>query len=483
MGNSDMSWSDLLPISPLLIISITIVWLLLQVCIQRSRVGSVAITVLGLGLALVVNWQFYPAQNIAVTALLAADPISALFNLLIFVSAISVALFHHQYAEDFQDVQEEFYLLLLLSVLGALTLVMATHVATLVLGLELLSLSSIAMLAYSRDRKQCMEAAFKYLVLSAAASAFLLFGLALMYLQTGTLMLQEMILSASNSDNRLLFLMAMVMLLVGIGYKLSLVPFHWWTPDVYQGAPLSSGMMMATLSKAAVFAILMKIVFAIGDNLIQELHQLLAILAVTSMLLGNLLALKQDNLKRILAYSAVAHMGYVLVAAIVGLKLENSLVLEGAIYYLFAYMLASITLFASLASMSKLSDAQDCETLDSVQGLFWRSPWITTGMILGLLSMAGMPITVGFVAKFYLLNVAVESQAWWLLGAMVVGSGIGIYYYLRWIFAMLKSSAVPAKANLSPVNTLWLASMAGMLLVMGILPGLVGDVLTRVLSS
>ncbi|XOV79589.1 MAG: NADH-quinone oxidoreductase subunit N [Aestuariibacter sp.] len=478
-----MNWSDLIPIAPLLIVSLTVLLLLAHICWRRSRLMGAAITTAGLVTAMMVNWFYYPEATLQVTQLLAADPVSALFNLLILVSAISVTLFHHQYSERYDEVQEEFYLLLLLATVGALVLVSATHVATLVLGLELLSLSSIAMLAYSREREQCMEAAFKYLILSAAASAFLLFGLALIYLQAGSLLLGDMLQAALHSEGHLLFLLAMAMVLTGVGYKLSLVPFHWWTPDVYEGAPLSAGLMLATLSKVAVFAILMKMVMALGNNLSNEIYQLLAILAITSMVLGNVLALKQDNLKRILAFSAVAHMGYVLVAAIVALKLDNQLILQGAIYYLFAYILASITLFAILTSMSGLEQKQDCETLDAIEGLFWRAPWLATGMILALLSLAGMPITIGFVAKFYVLNIAVESQAWWLVTAMIVGSGIAIFYYLRWIFTLLKPSNIREKARISPLNFVWLFGVGSMLLVIGVLPGLVGNILNQVLGG
>jgi NADH-quinone oxidoreductase subunit N len=478
-----MSWSDLVPIAPLLLVSLTVLMVLLQVCWKRSRFMGVTITLVGLTAALLVNWLYYPADMIQVTQLLAADPVSALFNLLILVSAISVALFHHQYSEHANEVQEEFYLLLLLATVGSLVLVAATHAATVVLGLELLSLSSIAMLAYSRDREQCLEAAFKYVILSAAASAFLLFGLALVYLQAGSLMISDMLQAALDSDGQLLFMFAMVMIITGLGYKLSLVPFHWWTPDVYEGAPLSAGLMLATLSKVAVFAILMKIVMAFGHNLTDELYRLLAIVAIASMILGNLLALKQENVKRIMAFSAIAHMGYVLVAAIVALKLENQLILQGAIYYLFAYILASITLFAILTSMSGLEQPKDCETLTSLQGLFWRSPWMAAGMILALLSLAGMPITIGFVAKFYVLNIAVESQLWWLVSAMIVGSGIGIFYYLRWIFTLLKPSESESRARIYPVNFVWLFSVGSMLLIIGVLPGLVGNILSRVLGG
>jgi NADH-quinone oxidoreductase subunit N len=213
-----------------------------------------------------------------------------------------------------------------------------------------------------------------------------------------------------------------------------------------------------------------------------DMVRMLSWMAIASMLLGNWLALQQQSIKRLMAYSAIAHMGYVLVAGIIAMGIDDSLVLEGASYYLLAYLVASILIFAVLSLLSKLDDPQDVDQLPQLQGLFWQHPWLASIMTLGFLSLAGMPITIGFIGKFYVLTLAVKLSAWWLIAAMLVGSAVGLYYYLRVIFTLF--APAQSEIHLAPgayITKIWIGIIAAGLLLLGILPGLLGDQLRSIL--
>mgnify|MGYP003641246606 FL=1 len=211
--------------------------------------------------------------------------------------------------------------------------------------------------------------------------------------------------------------------------------------------------------------------------------RMLSWMAIASMLLGNWLALQQRSLKRLMAYSAIAHMGYVLVAGVIAMGIDHSLVLEGASYYLLAYLVASILIFAVLTLLSKLDEQQDLDDLPQLQGLFWQHPWLASVMTLAFLSLAGMPITIGFIGKFYLLTLAVKLSAWWLVTTMLVGSAVGLYYYLRVIFTLF----APLQRDIQQtsgayLSKMWIGVITAGLLLLGILPGLLGDELRRILA-
>ena len=239
------------------------------------------------------------------------------------------------------------------------------------------------------------------------------------------------------------------MILAGLGFKLSVVPFHMWTPDVYQGAPTPVTAFLATVSKGAVFVALSR--FYLEAELYQydTLIAALSVVAVTSMLAGNWLALRQNNIKRLLAYSSIAHFGYLLVA-LIAISIAQSiaqaqLISDAVTFYLTAYILTTLAAFAVVAQLSGEDDGKSM--IGAYDGLFWRHPVQALGLTVALLSFAGIPLTAGFIGKFYLINVAIESQLWFLLVALVLGSAIGIYYYLRFIFAMSKTSATIVKTQ------------------------------------
>lgn len=475
-----MSLSELALLWPVLIISAGILVLMLQAAWQRHNglTQSLAVTTLFMALgALIIQ---YPSGMTPITLLFEYEPIGGFFSLLLLMVGISVALLQGPYmGKHSQEVAEEFYMLLLLSCLGAMLLVMSRHVASVILSIELMSLSMLAMLAYNRQRKLALEGAMKYLLLSGAATSVLLLGFALLYATSGQLLLVNML----QSPMSLLAKGGFVLVLAGLAFKLSLVPLHFWTPDVYQGAPVNSTLLLTSLSKAAVFALFIKLVLLVPPEFEADMVRMLSWMAIASMLLGNWLALQQRSLKRLMAYSAIAHMGYVLVAGVIAMGIDHSLVLEGASYYLLAYLVASIMIFAVLTLVSKLDDQQDLDDLPQLQGLFWQHPWLASIMTLAFLSLAGMPITVGFIGKFYLLTLAVKLSAWWLVAAMLIGSAVGLYYYLRVIFTLFAPSQNEIhQAPGAYLSKIWIGIITAGLLILGILPGLLGDELRSILA-
>ena len=475
-----MSIQELWLLLPVLIISAGILVLMLQASWKRSCYLAQGICLVTLFLALAALINNYPTDVKTITILFEYEPIGGFFSLLLLMVGISVALLQGPYmGANSKEVAEEFYLLLLLSCLGAMLLVMSRHIGSVILSIELMSLSMLAILAYNRERKLALEGAMKYLLLSGAATSVLLMGFALLYASSGQMMLVDML----QSPMGLMAKSGFVLVLAGLAFKLSLVPLHFWTPDVYQGAPVNSTLLLTTLSKAAVFALFIKLILLVPTDFEADMVRMLSWMAIASMLLGNWLALQQQSLKRLMAYSAIAHMGYVLVAGVIAMGIDHSLVLEGVSYYLLAYLVASILIFAVLTLLSRLDDQQDLDELPQLQGLFWQHPWLATIMTIAFLSLAGMPITIGFIGKFYLLTLAVKLSAWWLVTTMLVGSAVGLYYYLRVIFTLF----APAKSDMPQaqgayLSKIWIGLIAASLLLLGILPGLLGDQLRSILS-
>lgn len=465
------SFSDLIPLLPLLIATATVVIAMLAVGIKRSYLVTAAIVISGLLLAALSAFSLF-GTSVQVTPLLIVDQYSLLFTLVSCLAAAAIAVLSFPYFYQLADDKDEYYLLLGLATIGAIVLVSSNHFVSLLLGLETLSMSLYGMIAYplhSKDTsKYPLEAAVKYLVLSAAASAIMLFGIALIYAQTGSLSFSALPVSEFEG----FAVVAVLMLIAGIAFKLSLAPFHLWTPDVYEGAPLPATSYLASLGKVGIFVVLLRYVEISGALAASGVVAVLSLLAVVSILLGNLLALLQANLKRILAYSSIAHMGYVLVAVIASSVVESQLAIEAVSFYLLAYCIMTLGAFGVASVVS--SSEKEFDVVFDYRGLFWREPWLAAIFTAMLLSLAGIPLTVGFIGKFYLFFVAVEADLWVLLAAMVIGSGIGLYYYLRIVYRMLMPPKGEAEYRIAGIESLTsyavLALLFLLLLGFGIYP-------------
>jgi NADH-quinone oxidoreductase subunit N len=345
--------------------------------------------------------------------------------------------------------------------------------------MEMLGISLYAMIAYpvhaSKIAKFPLEAAIKYLIMSGVASAVMLFGMALIYAGTGTFEFAGLAAATRTLDLGLqpLMLIGYLLIIAGIAFKLSLVPFHMWTPDVYEGAPLPVTAYLATVSKAGMVAVALRLLLAAEAFNFGQLTVVLSLLAAASMIFGNLLAVMQSNLKRLLAYSSIAHLGYLLVVVIAAAAVPDLLSVESVSYYMTAYFLTSLGGFAVLSALS--NSGKELDSITDLQGLFWRSPWLASVMITMLLSLAGIPLTAGFIGKFYIFTTGVEGQLWFLLTVLIIGSAIGLYYYLRLIYTMMQEphgtlKDDPATAALPMGLNAVMAAMTLAIIYLGVYP-------------
>ncbi|HTF61559.1 MAG TPA: NADH-quinone oxidoreductase subunit N [Edaphobacter sp.] len=467
-----MSHADFVALFPLMIVSATAVILMLSIAIRRNHRTAAAISLIGLAAGL-GSLPF--ASSVAprqVTGFLILDSYSFLYMAILLIASVFVFLFSYDYLNRRQEQREEFYLLVLLATTGAMVLAASSNFASFFLGLELLSVSLYALIAYIRTERVAIEAGIKYLVLAASSSSVLLFGLALIYSESGSMKLSQFtaITSSTGQTSSVLLLTGLMLTLTGIGFKLAVVPFHLWTPDVYEGAPLPVTAFIATVSKGGMFALLLRWFNPQGEGPAGASGLVLSIIAIASMLTGNLLALRQTNVKRILAYSSIAHMGYLLVALLAG----GTLGAPAATYYLMAYL---VTILGAFGTMTILSGSRsEASSLDSYRGLFWRRPLVAAAFTIMLLSLAGIPLTAGFLGKFYILTAGASQSRWVLLFTLVVSSTIGLFYYLRILVVMYAQPVEPATAKDSSTQplplpaTLALAALTGLVFLLGIVP-------------
>jgi len=427
----DFTLQHLIALLPLLVTSLTAIVVMLAIAARRNHAMTFILSVVGLNLALLSLIPALEVGPIEVTPLLLIDAFACYYMGLVLAASLACITLIHAYlggnsGKGYPGNREELYLLVLLSAAGGLVLVSAQHLAGLFIGLELLSVPTYGMIAYAFFNKRSLEAGIKYMVLSAAGSAFLLFGMALLYAESGNLGFADIGASLAQESSQLVQI-GIGMMLIGLAFKLSLVPFHLWTPDVYEGAPAPVAAFLATASKVAVFAVLLRL-YQISPAMSGGwLSDLLTLIAIASILFGNLLALLQNNLKRLLGYSSIAHFGYLLVALVA----SKGLAVEAVGVYLATYVLTSLGAFGVITLMSTPYSGRDADALYEYRGLFWRRPYLTAVLTVMMLSLAGIPLTAGFIGKFYVIAAGVEAQLWWLLGAMVLGSAIGVFYYLR----------------------------------------------------
>ncbi|MEN5032481.1 NADH-quinone oxidoreductase subunit NuoN [Pseudomonas sp. Ps21-P2] len=461
----DLTIQHFIALAPLLITSITVVVVMLGIAWRRSHSQSFLLTVAGLNLALL---SIYPALKVAplvVTPLLQIDSFACLYMGIILVSTLACVTLAHAYLGEgkagYPGNREELYLLILMAAAGGLVLVAAQHLASLFIGLELLSVPVYGLVAYAFFNKRSLEGGIKYMVLSAAGSAFLLFGMALLYAESGSLGFSEIgkAIAATGMPSPIASL-GLGMMLVGLGFKLSLVPFHLWTPDVYEGAPAPVAAFLATASKVAVFGVLVRLFQISPAATSGVLTDVMSVIAVASILVGNLLALTQNNLKRLLGYSSIAHFGYLMIAMVA----SKGMAVEAINVYLVTYVLTSLGAFGVVTLMSSPYSGRDADAMFEYRGLFWRRPYLTAVMTVMMLSLAGIPLTTGFIGKFYIIATGVEAHLWWLTGSLVVGSAIGVFYYLRVMVTLyLQDSKI--QRHDAPFN--W-AQRAGGVMLLGI---------------
>ena len=465
---------DVVAILPLLIMTAAPVALMIVIAVRRSHAACFVLSTAAVVAALLfVPFALSSAPRQA-TPLLIIDAYALFFTALILLAGLSVLLLSFDYLKIHEESREEFYVLLLTACLGSMILAASSHFASFFLGLEVLSVSLYTLIAYLRINALCIEAGLKYLILAAFSSAIVLFGMALVYARSGTLALSGVALAMSAAGADPALTAGTVMIIVGIGFKLAVVPFHMWAPDVYEGAPAPVAGLVATVSKGAVFAFLLRYFMEPGSAGGSVLAVIFTGIAVLSMFAGNLLALFQDNVKRLLAYSSIAHMGYLLVAFLASGPHRVMV----AIFYLAAYFVTTLGAFGIVTVLSE--GGRDADALEDYRGLFHRRPWIAGIFTAMLLSLAGIPLTAGFIGKFFMIAAGVVSSRWLLVASLVITSAMGLFYYLRVIVA-LYTPATPSAADIVPIRPLGkitLAVLVALLLGLGVYPGPVTDLIS-----
>ena len=469
-----MNGTDLLALAPMLVLSMGCVLVMLSIAWRRSNLQTAGVTGISMILSLAALIPALSRPDMRVAPLFLFDGYFVFACALVLFSALIVLLMSIAYIGALPHVPvDEYYLLLLIATLGAVIMLASDHFVTFFLGLETLSVALLGLIAYPRHRLDATEAAMKYLVLAGTSSAFLLFGIALIYAVNGSLAFVPAASSLASGASvtahaNLYRVAALALILTGIGYKLSIVPFHMWAPDIYEGAPAPSAAFVAVVSKLAVFTVLIRYFVSIPSNADHTAITAIAVFAVLSMIIGNLLALGQNNLKRLLAYSSVAHLGYLLVAFLS----RHTLGIEASSFYLAAYAVTTLGAFGVVTALSDPRDTQDAGDLETYRGLFWRRPWLAGVLTMMLMSLAGIPPTMGFIAKAYVMVAGVGANLTIPLSALIVGSIIGLYYYLRVIVVMLlpvQEQALPLRPVSFGGGTA-LALLAVVLVLLGIYP-------------
>lgn len=467
---------QLIAMLPLLIVGLTVVVVMLSIAWRRDHFINATLTVIGLNLALLSLYFVGQVGPMDVTPLMRVDGYSMFYTGLVIIASLATSTFAYPWLVGYPDNREEFYLLVLIAALGGILLASANHLASLFLGIELLTLPLFGLIGYAYRQKRSLEASIKYMLLSAAASSFLLFGMALLYAESGSLSFVGLGQSLSDSMvHQPLILAGLGMMIVGLGFKLSLVPFQLWTPDVYQGAPAPVSTFLATASKIAIFAVVMRLFMYAPAADSEAVRLILSIIAVASILFGNLMAISQTNIKRLLGYSSIAHLGYLLIALVAVQTHELALPLETIGVYLAGYLFSSLGAFGVVSLMSSPYKGPDAESLFSYRGLFWHKPILSAVMTVMMLSLAGIPMTLGFIGKFFVVAMGVSANLWWLTGAVVLGSAIGLYYYLRVTVSLFLS---PPQSLVRDTPSNWALTAGGvvvlisaiLVLVLGIYP-------------
>jgi NADH-quinone oxidoreductase subunit N len=436
--------------------------------VRRARFVPFVLTLLTLvGAAVLTLGEFGAEPVTAFNGMFVDDMLSDTVKLVIYALAFLVFLYSRDYALDRGLLRGEYLVLGLFGVLGMMVMASAGHFLTVYLGLELLALSQYTLVAFDRDSPQASEAAMKYFVLGALASGMLLYGMSMLYGATGSLdiaTVRQAVVSI-GSDN-LILVFGLVFVVVGVAFKVGAAPFHMWIPDVYHGAPTSVTLYVGTAPKLAAFALIIRLLVGGLEDLSAYWSDMLIILAVLSMAIGNLSAIVQSNIKRMLAYSTIAHMGFLLLGVLAGTPNGYG----SAMFYAVVYVLMSLGAFGMVLLLSR--EGFEAENLEDFRGLNQRNRWYAFLMLLILFSLTGLPVMVGFWAKLAVLQAAFEAGYRVLVVAAVLFSLVGAYYYLRVVKLMYFDEPVDNAPIVNTADQRALMTLNGLaMLVLGVAPG------------
>jgi NADH-quinone oxidoreductase subunit N len=441
---------------------------------KRARIVTYLLVQLTLIIAAVLTWrQFGNAPVLTFDGMYILDNIAVVLKLFIYFTAFMSLVFSRHYVHEQGMPYGEYYVLALLSVLGMMVIVSAHNFITLFLGLELFSLPVYAMVALRRDSPICTEAAIKYFVIGALSSGMLLYGFSMLYGATKSLDISAIAnaINQTPAEQQLILIFGLVFVVVGLGFKLGAVPFHMWVPDVYEGAPTSVILFLGSASKLAALGLAFRLLADAMPDLHTHWQQLFIVTAILSMALGNFAAIAQTNIRRMLAYSSIAHMGYMSLGLLTGTA-------EGygaALFYMFTYAIMTIGAFGVIILMGRSGVSAD--EINDLRGLNSRNPWLALMMLLIMFSLAGIPPIVGFMAKVAVLEALITVHFVWLAAIALVFSIVGAYYYIR----VVKVMYFEEPQDITPVRYSWdmqvAISFSGLLiLLLGIFPGFLSHI-------
>src|SRR5438309_2426340 len=440
-----------------------------------------AVTVVGLLAALVASLPLWGQNRSAFGDTVVGDSLAAFFNVLLIVITILTVLISPRFLRAFDLDYGEYYILLLGATAGMMLLAAATSLMTIFLSIELLSISLYVLSGFARAAQRSQESALKYLLLGGFATGFLLYGMALIYGATGSTTLRgiaAMVTAGSGASGNVLLLLGIGFLSVGLAFKASAAPFHMWTPDVYEGAPTIVTTFMSVATKSAAFAAIGRVFIATFPSLATRWYFPLALIAIFSLFIGNLVAITQDNLKRILAYSGIAHAGYILLGVLPGTAVGFS----ASVFYIAAYAVMNFGAFAVVTALG--AGGEQTADINYWRGLFYRRPFLATVMTIFMLSLAGIPPTVGFFAKLFVFQALVNAQIWAPLVVAVVMTIVSFYYYLRVVVVMLatpeEAISEQPRVGISTGGVLGVAALAT--IALGVFPTTVLDWASRAAS-
>ena len=478
-----MNWTDLnlMPAMPeiVLLSALGIVLLVDLWTSDKNRYITHVLSLIALVAAAAAQWLVWVPQSVSTfSGMYIADGMSQLSKMVMYAATFALFVYAKPYNQVRDMFRGEFYTLTLFALSGMRVMVSASHFLTAYIGLELLSLSLYAMIALRRDSADAAEAALKYFVLGALASGLLLYGISMVYGATGSLEFASVLANAYDGQaNTWLLKLGLVFIVVAVAFKLGAVPFHMWVPDVYQGAPTSVAAFVGTVPKIAAVVFAFRILVTGLGTTVNDWTPMLAILAVASLLVGNLAAIMQSNIKRMLAYSTVSHMGFILLAFMAG-----AIGFTAGLYYAIAYVVMGLVGFGVLMLLS--NEAFECEEISDLAGLNQRHAWYAFLMLLAMFSMAGIPPLMGFYAKFAVIKALLSQGFVWISVFAVVMSLIGAFYYLRVVKVMYFDKATHEQGiGSNTVAKVVLSVNALLLLLWGVMPQSVMEWCLRALEN
>lgn len=472
---------NLIPLYAEIFLTVAASAILLIDMFMSKRSVAYYLSLLTLAACAVFTWADYSGGATVYTFgnMFVSDPMSNLLKLFTYLTVGLTLIYSRQYAGErgmlSGNLGGEFYVLALFSMLGQMVMISGNNMLVIYLGLELMSLSLYALVALRRDHAVSTEAAMKYFILGALASGFLLYGISMIYGATGTLDITEIAKVAGNGIvNKTILTFGIVFIVAGLAFKLGAVPFHMWVPDVYQGSPTAVTLLLGGAPKLATFAIVIRLLVEGLPQLAVEWQQMLLVLAVLSLAVGNLTAIAQTNIKRMLAYSTIAQMGFVLLGLMTGVvggsSTHAAAAYSAAMYYAITYVLTTVGSFGLIMMLARAGF--EAEEIADFKGLGKRSPWFAIVMTILMFSLAGVPPMMGFMAKWAVLQSVVDAGQVWLSVVAVMFSLIGAFYYLRIVRTIWFDEAVDASPIVVPADMRAMLSVNGVAIVLlGVVPG------------